>query len=37
MVALVPYFAAVVIGQPDPARCDAIHSSDVNSILFANR
>jgi hypothetical protein len=25
-------FAAVVLGQPDPARYDAIHSSDVDTI-----
>jgi hypothetical protein len=32
MMALVSSFAAVVLGQLDPARCDAIHSSDVNTI-----
>jgi hypothetical protein len=31
MIALVSSFA-VVLGQPDPARCYAIHSSDVNTI-----
>jgi hypothetical protein len=32
MVALVSSFAAVVLGQLDPARYYAIHSSDVNTI-----
>jgi hypothetical protein len=32
MMPLVPPLAAVVLGQPDPARGDAIHGSDVNTI-----
>jgi hypothetical protein len=32
MMPFVPSFAAVVLGQPDPARYCAIHSSDVNTI-----
>jgi hypothetical protein len=32
MMPFVPSFAAIVLGQPDPARHYAIHSSDVNTI-----